>query len=41
MNEKAKPSFVVSNHYHIDEAPDAYREFDKCDEVVKPVMQFN
>ena len=41
MNEKAKPSFVVSNHYHIDEAPDAYREFDKRDEVVKPVIQFN
>jgi len=26
---KAKPSFVVSNHIGIDEAPDAYDKFDK------------
>jgi len=26
---KAKPSFVVSNHIAIDEAPDAYDKFDR------------
>jgi len=26
---KAKPSFVVSNHIDIDEAPEAYDKFDR------------
>jgi threonine dehydrogenase-like Zn-dependent dehydrogenase len=25
----AKPSFIVSNHIDIDDAPDAYKKFDK------------
>ena len=38
---KAKPSFIVSHHLHLDEAPDAYRRFDDRDQgwtkvVLKP-----
>lgn len=28
---KAKPSWVVSHHLPLDEAPDAYQHFDECD----------
>jgi glutathione-independent formaldehyde dehydrogenase len=28
---KAKPSFLVSHHLHLDEAPDAYKHFDARD----------
>ncbi len=37
---KAKPSFIVSDRISIDEAPQAYSQFDKRDTVVKPVIKF-
>jgi threonine dehydrogenase-like Zn-dependent dehydrogenase len=29
---KATPSWIVSHHLHLDEAPDAYRHFDQRDD---------
>lgn len=37
---KAKPSFIVSDRISIDDAPRAYSEFDRRDDVVKPVIRF-
>lgn len=39
LNGRAKPSFVFSNEYRIDEAPQAYRLFDKKKET-KPFIRF-
>ena len=38
---KAKPSFIVSDRISIEDAPHAYRKFDKRDDVVKPVIKFD
>ena len=40
ISGKAKPSFIVSDRINIDDAPNTYREFDKRDKVVKPVIKF-
>jgi len=40
FNGKAKPSFIVSDRVSIDEAPEAYKQFDKRDDVVKPIIKF-
>ena len=40
ISGKAKPSFIVSDIINIDDAPNTYREFDKRDKVVKPVIKF-
>lgn len=40
INGKARPSFIVSDRIGIDDAPDAYAEFDRRDEVIKPVIKF-
>jgi glutathione-independent formaldehyde dehydrogenase len=40
VSGKAKPSFIVSDHIKIDEAPEAYKEFDERDELVKAVIRF-
>lgn len=37
---KAKPSFIISDRISIDDAPQAYSEFDKREDVVKPVIRF-
>jgi glutathione-independent formaldehyde dehydrogenase len=37
---KAKPSFIVSDRIHIEDAPKAYSGFDRRDDVVKPVIKF-
>lgn len=37
---KAKPSFIVSDRISIDDAPQAYSEFDRRDDVVKPLIRF-
>lgn len=37
---KAKPSFIVSDRVKIEDAPAAYKEFDKRDDVVKAVIKF-
>jgi glutathione-independent formaldehyde dehydrogenase len=37
---RAKPSFIVTDRIPIDEAPQAYREFDKRDGLVKAVIKF-
>lgn len=36
----AKPSFIITDRIKIDQAPDVYREFEKRDDVVKPVIKF-
>lgn len=41
FNGKAKPSFIVSDRISIDEAPEAYKQFDKRDDVVKPIIKFH
>jgi glutathione-independent formaldehyde dehydrogenase len=41
FNGKAKPSFIVAERISIDEAPEAYSQFDKRDDVVKPVIKFH
>ncbi|HWQ47521.1 MAG TPA: glutathione-independent formaldehyde dehydrogenase [Methanosarcina sp.] len=41
FNGKAKPSFIVSDLVSIDEAPEAYKQFDKRDDVVKAVIKFH
>jgi len=40
FNGKAKPGFIVTDRISIDEAPESYRQFDKRDGVVKPVIKF-
>jgi len=40
FNGKAKPGFIVSDRIPIDKAPQAYSQFDKRDDVVKPVIKF-
>jgi glutathione-independent formaldehyde dehydrogenase len=40
VNGKAKPSFIVSDHIKIDQAPEAYKEFDQRDELTKAVIKF-
>lgn len=37
---KSKPSFIISDRININDAPEIYREFDKRDRVVKPVIKF-
>lgn len=37
---KAKPSFIVTHRIRIDEAPAAYKEFDKREDLVKAVIKF-
>jgi glutathione-independent formaldehyde dehydrogenase len=37
---RAKPGFIVTDRIPIDEAPRAYREFDKRDGLVKAVIKF-
>ena len=37
---KAKPSFIVSDRIPIEDAPQAYSEFDRRDDVVKPLIKF-
>lgn len=37
---KAKPSFIVTHRIPIDEAPAAYKEFDKREDLVKAVIKF-
>ena len=37
---RAKPSFIISDRIKINDAPQIYREFDKRDKVVKPVIKF-
>ncbi|WP_414468256.1 glutathione-independent formaldehyde dehydrogenase [Methanobacterium sp. ACI-7] len=37
---KAKPGFIVSDRIPIEEAPQAYNQFDRRDDVVKPVIRF-
>lgn len=44
INERAKPSFIVSHHISLDEAPGAYDKFDKRIEgytkvIIKPAMK--
>ncbi len=41
FNGKAKPSFIVSDRISIDEAPEAYKQFDKRGNVVKPIIKFH
>ncbi len=40
IDNKAKPSFIVSDHINIDQAPETYKEFDKRDELTKAVIRF-
>ena len=40
FNGKAKPSFIISDRINIKDAPQTYKEFDKRDDVVKPVLNF-
>jgi len=40
MAQKAKPSFIISDHITIDEAPETYAKFDERDRVIKAVIQF-
>lgn len=40
INGKAKPSFIISDRINIEDAPQTYSEFDKRDNVVKPVIRF-
>jgi glutathione-independent formaldehyde dehydrogenase len=40
ISGKAKPSFIVSDHCSINDAPDAYAEFSKRDKMTKPIIQF-
>lgn len=37
---RAEPSFIVSDHVSLEEAPDAYAQFDQRDEVTKAVIRF-
>ena len=37
---KAEPSFIVSDRISIDDAPDAYAQFDQRDEVTKAIIRF-
>lgn len=37
---QAKPGFIVTDHIDIDQAPQAYKEFDKRDGLVKAVIRF-
>ena len=37
---KAEPSFIVSDRVSIDDAPDAYAQFDQRDEVTKAIIRF-
>ncbi len=39
-NGVAKPSFIISDRISIDDAPHIYSEFDRRDEIVKPVIKF-
>ena len=39
VNGKAKPSFIVSDRVKIEDAPQAYREYDKRDELTKAVIK--
>jgi glutathione-independent formaldehyde dehydrogenase len=39
-NRVAKPSFIVSDRITIEDAPQTYHEFDRRDEIVKPVIKF-
>lgn len=41
LNSKAKPSFIISDHINISESSDSYNQFDKLDNVVKPVIKFD
>ena len=40
FNKGAKPSFIVSDRISIEDAPQVYSEFDRRDDVVKPVIHF-
>ena len=40
VSGKAKPSFIVSDHIKIDQAPEAYKEFDERGDLVKAVIRF-
>jgi glutathione-independent formaldehyde dehydrogenase len=37
---RAKPSFIISDRIKINDAARIYREFDKRDKVIKPVIKF-
>ncbi len=39
MSGKAKPSFIVSNHFSLDEAPSAYRQFCDRSSVSKAIIR--
>jgi glutathione-independent formaldehyde dehydrogenase len=39
MSGKAKPSFIVSNHFSLDEAPSAYKQFCDRDSVSKAIIR--
>jgi glutathione-independent formaldehyde dehydrogenase len=41
INDKARPSFIVSDHISIDQAPATYKEFDKRDALTKAVIRFD
>ena len=40
INGKARPSFIISDRFKVDDAPQAYRDFDRRDEVTKAVIKF-
>jgi glutathione-independent formaldehyde dehydrogenase len=40
VSGRASPSFIVSDRIKIDQAPEAYKEFDKRDELTKAVIKF-
>jgi glutathione-independent formaldehyde dehydrogenase len=37
---RAKPGVIVTDHINIEEAPDAYKRFDKRDGLIKPAIRF-
>jgi glutathione-independent formaldehyde dehydrogenase len=41
INDKAKPSFIVSDRIEIEDAPQTYRDFDKRDGLTKAVIKFS
>ena len=41
MADKAKPSFIVTDHIRIQDAPRTYEAFDKRDVPIKAVIRFD
>ena len=38
---KAKPSFIVTDRVSIDDASQAYSQFDEREDVIKPIIKFD